>query len=283
MVRVSPGSPSQWNATLSPRPAATWRSRQFSETLSLPPTNHFANGSCQSRIVCHGCDHCTSSAAWRAQKPSSSRAASSYRKVPTTSASALNDSDGGNVRFSAIRASMVSCCSLIAILPSGCARLVRDPRQHVRGSFARDAQPARYSSTVNAPSPLGSSSASASPTAAAHPHRRQVGRVQRAAPSSACPRRPGRGFRAAGATATGCGSCRARGNWSIATSLVMSWRAGRRPGSGRRARARGTSAATPATAAPASAAVVGDCSRSRATSRVRRRARASSSHARAES
>ena len=30
IVRVSPGSPSQWNATLSPRPASTWRSRQFS-------------------------------------------------------------------------------------------------------------------------------------------------------------------------------------------------------------------------------------------------------------
>jgi hypothetical protein len=26
MVRVSPGSPSQWKATLSPRPASTWRS-----------------------------------------------------------------------------------------------------------------------------------------------------------------------------------------------------------------------------------------------------------------
>ena len=53
MVRVSPGSPSQWNATWSPRPAATWRSRQLSLTLSLPPTNHLAKGSSQSQIVSH--------------------------------------------------------------------------------------------------------------------------------------------------------------------------------------------------------------------------------------
>ena len=51
IVRVSPGSPSQWNATLSPRPASTWRSRQLSDTLSLPPTNHLAKGSSHSRTV----------------------------------------------------------------------------------------------------------------------------------------------------------------------------------------------------------------------------------------
>ena len=44
MVRVSPGSPSQWYATWSPWPAATWRSRQLWLTLSFPPTNHLANG-----------------------------------------------------------------------------------------------------------------------------------------------------------------------------------------------------------------------------------------------
>src|SRR5690606_39431337 len=33
MVRVSPGSPSQWKATRSPSPAATWRSRQLYATL----------------------------------------------------------------------------------------------------------------------------------------------------------------------------------------------------------------------------------------------------------
>src|SRR3954449_12095029 len=40
----SPSSPRQWYATRSPLPASTWRSRQLYATLSLPPTNHFANG-----------------------------------------------------------------------------------------------------------------------------------------------------------------------------------------------------------------------------------------------
>ena len=35
MVRVSPGSPSQWIATRSPRPAATWRSRQLYGDVEL--------------------------------------------------------------------------------------------------------------------------------------------------------------------------------------------------------------------------------------------------------
>ena len=70
IVRVSPGSPSQWNATLSPRPASTWRSRQLSATFSLPPTNHLANGSSHSQIVCQSSDQSSRSAAWRAQKPS---------------------------------------------------------------------------------------------------------------------------------------------------------------------------------------------------------------------
>src|SRR6476659_1333367 len=44
-VRLSPtGSPSHWMATRSPLPASTWRSTQLYATLSLPPTNHLANG-----------------------------------------------------------------------------------------------------------------------------------------------------------------------------------------------------------------------------------------------
>ena len=53
MVRASPGSPSQWNATWSPCPASTCRSTQLTATLSLPPTNHFANGASHSRTVSH--------------------------------------------------------------------------------------------------------------------------------------------------------------------------------------------------------------------------------------
>ena len=77
MVRVSPGSPSQWKATLSPRPASTWRSRQLYDTLSSPPRNHLANGSSHSQMVCQSLDQLTSSAAWRAQNASKSSLASS--------------------------------------------------------------------------------------------------------------------------------------------------------------------------------------------------------------
>src|SRR5829696_2888065 len=46
MSRLSPGSPSKWMATRSPRPAATWRSRQLTATFNSPSSNHFANGGC---------------------------------------------------------------------------------------------------------------------------------------------------------------------------------------------------------------------------------------------
>src|SRR5256885_13853739 len=63
MVRVSPGSPSQWKATLSPRPASTWRSTQLYAAFSSPPTNHFANGGFdQSRTVFHLVFQCRRSA-----------------------------------------------------------------------------------------------------------------------------------------------------------------------------------------------------------------------------
>ena len=54
MVRVSPGSPSQWKATRSPSPASTWRSTQLTATLSVPPTNHLAKGSFHSSTSVHG-------------------------------------------------------------------------------------------------------------------------------------------------------------------------------------------------------------------------------------
>ena len=45
MSRVSPsGSPTKWIATLSPRPAATWRSTALTHALSSPSANHFAKG-----------------------------------------------------------------------------------------------------------------------------------------------------------------------------------------------------------------------------------------------
>ena len=75
MVRVSPGSPSQWNATRSPRPASTWRSTQLTATLSLPPTNHLAKGRFHSSTSVHGVSH-VSLVACAAQNASGSASAS---------------------------------------------------------------------------------------------------------------------------------------------------------------------------------------------------------------
>src|SRR6476469_3175298 len=45
MSRVSPaGSPTKWMATLSPRPASTWRSTALTHALSSASANHFAKG-----------------------------------------------------------------------------------------------------------------------------------------------------------------------------------------------------------------------------------------------
>ena len=68
MSRRSPsGSPSQWNATLAPRPCSTWRSTQLYETFSVPPRNHFAYGGSHSYNVENGSNHETRSVALRAQ------------------------------------------------------------------------------------------------------------------------------------------------------------------------------------------------------------------------
>ena len=65
MSRVSSaGSPTQWKATLSPRPAATWRSTQLTEALMVAPVNHFAKGGLdQSRTWSQGCPQSSRSAA----------------------------------------------------------------------------------------------------------------------------------------------------------------------------------------------------------------------------
>ncbi len=75
MVRVSPGSPSQWKATRAPRPAATWRSTQLTATLSLPPTNHLAKGRFHSRTSVQGVSQ-VSRFACAAQKARGSASAS---------------------------------------------------------------------------------------------------------------------------------------------------------------------------------------------------------------
>src|SRR4051812_26500590 len=76
-TRFSPGSPSHISAALFWRAVPRWRSRQFSETLSLPPTNHLAFGSFHSSTVVHFCCH-LSSAASRAKNFSGFLIDSSY-------------------------------------------------------------------------------------------------------------------------------------------------------------------------------------------------------------
>src|ERR1700738_266740 len=94
-LRLSPtGSPSQWMATRSPFPASTWRSTQLYATLSLPSTNHFANGACdQSSTSVNGVSHDSLSACF-AQNASRSSSASRYNSAVALAFSA-NSGGGG--------------------------------------------------------------------------------------------------------------------------------------------------------------------------------------------
>src|SRR6478672_1117626 len=99
MVRVSPGSPSQWMATCSPCPAATCRSTQFTATFRVPSANHLAWGaSDQSNTVVNGVAQ-VSRFACSAQNASVSAAARSYASADRF-AFAANPADGGNTRSS---------------------------------------------------------------------------------------------------------------------------------------------------------------------------------------
>src|SRR6476620_8876632 len=99
MVRVSPGSPSQWIATCSPCPAVTCRSTQFTATFNSPSANHFACGaSDQSSTWVNGVAQ-VNRFACSAQNASGSAAARSYASA-VRFAFAANSADGGNVRSS---------------------------------------------------------------------------------------------------------------------------------------------------------------------------------------
>src|SRR3954453_9881786 len=88
IVRVSPGSPSQWKATLSPLPASTCRSTQLYAALSVPPVNHLANGGLdQSRTVSHRLFQWRRPACF-SQKASGSADASPYTASVTLAAAA---------------------------------------------------------------------------------------------------------------------------------------------------------------------------------------------------
>ena len=73
--------------------------------LSLPPTNHFANGRSHSRVVWKSSTQSIRSRASRAQNASWSASASAYRSAVAL-AWAVNAGSGGNVRSSARRFSI---------------------------------------------------------------------------------------------------------------------------------------------------------------------------------
>src|SRR3954454_6940144 len=98
MSRVSPSSPRQWNATRSPLPASTWRSRQLWETLSLPSENHLKNGGFEASSASVGSSNqSSSSVACFSHQAGGSFAASSCIDVSVTRAS-LTKASGGSKR-----------------------------------------------------------------------------------------------------------------------------------------------------------------------------------------
>ena len=76
---------------------ATWRSMQLYAMLSLPPTNHLANGRSHSSVVWNCSTQSIRSRASRAQNASGSASASAYRSAVAL-ACAVNAGSGGNVR-----------------------------------------------------------------------------------------------------------------------------------------------------------------------------------------
>ncbi|CAM5574733.1 hypothetical protein STANM309S_01924 [Streptomyces tanashiensis] len=102
IARLSPGSPSKWMATRSPRPASTCRSTQLYATFSSPSANHLANGGFDQSRVSVGSVAQLRRLACSAQKPSLSALACSYASAVTL-ASAASSVGGANRRSSLSR------------------------------------------------------------------------------------------------------------------------------------------------------------------------------------
>ena len=77
-------------------------------------------------------DQSSRSAAWRAQNPSSSFAASSYMNVPATNVCRLNSSEGGNRRFSHCKASIPAPLEL-SLMRATVAKATRHPYGQLDG------------------------------------------------------------------------------------------------------------------------------------------------------
>src|SRR6476619_2194409 len=99
MLRESPGSPSQWIATVSPNPASTCRSTQFTATFNPPSANHLACGASDQSNTSVNAFAQVNRFACAAQNANVSAAARSYASA-VRFAFAANCADGGNVRLS---------------------------------------------------------------------------------------------------------------------------------------------------------------------------------------
>src|SRR4051812_4174060 len=80
-------------------------SMQFTDTLSLPPVNHFACGGFQSSTLLHFFDHCSCEAC-SAQNASGSFSACACRPPSETCAADRKAEEGANFLFSVSRASI---------------------------------------------------------------------------------------------------------------------------------------------------------------------------------
>src|SRR3954447_12635221 len=126
----SPSSPRQWNATRSPLPASTWRSRQLWETLSLPSENHLKNGGFESSSASVGSlKQSSSSVAWFSHHAGGAFSASSCIDRSVTRAS-LTKSSGGSKRSCSSRSPssrsrVPSSVAIGASLSSGRGQLAR--------------------------------------------------------------------------------------------------------------------------------------------------------------
>src|SRR5690606_18405676 len=108
---------------------STWRSTQLYATLSLPPTNHFANGAFdQSRTCVHFVSQCRRSACF-AQNASRSASASVYQSAVALAAAA-NSGLGGKLRLSVNRLSSAGDCSVVICKASWSLPPAR--REHAR-------------------------------------------------------------------------------------------------------------------------------------------------------
>src|SRR2546427_19621 len=117
---LSPGSPSHISAALSRREVPRCRSRQLSEMLILPPTNHCACGGFHFKTVSHFRNQCNSLSAKRAQNSSGSALASarnaSSSAIDLICACSANALAGGKTRASCCSHSMLAVTDDIVVL-----------------------------------------------------------------------------------------------------------------------------------------------------------------------